>query len=121
MLDILLAPDGDLNITGSGDIQLTGSVRQAIRVRLLWFFAEWRFAPGLGVPWFEDALVKNPNTARMRARVRREVLSVRGVIDARGLQVEMDARRRAARISFAAVTSEGTYMEEVEVPWPNTD
>lgn|GEM_PF-3755842 len=59
VFDILLTPDGDLNITENGDIQLPESVRQAIRIRLLWFFSEWRFAPEIGVPYFEDFLIKN--------------------------------------------------------------
>ena len=116
-LDILLTPDGDLNITENGDIQLTESVRQAVRIRLLWFFREWRFAPTFGVPYFEDVLIKNPNITRIRAHVRREVLSVREVTDIRNLQVDMNEHRRMARISFIVVTSEETYMEEVEIPW----
>ena len=117
MLDILLAPDGDLDITENGDIQLTESVRQAVRVRLLWFFGEWRFAPRLGVPYFEDVFTKNPNIARIRAHVRREVLGVREVTDVRNLQVEVGARSRMARIAFAAVTDGGTFIEEAEIPW----
>ena len=120
MLDILLTPDGDLNITENGDIQLTGSVRQAVRILLLWFFREWRFSPQFGVPYFEDVLVKNPNIARIRAHIRREAMGVREVADIRNLQVEMNAHRRMARITFAAVTGEETYMEEVEIQWPNT-
>ena len=120
MLDILLTPDGDLNITDYGDIMLTESVRQAIRIRLLWFFSEWRFAPGLGVPYFEDILIKNPNMNRIRRIIRNEVMSVREVRDVRNLQVVINALSRRAVISFFAVTDEETYHEEVEIPWPNT-
>ena len=121
MLDILLTPDGDLNITENGGIQLTESVRQAVRIRLLWFFREWRFAPEFGVPYFEDILIKNPNINRIRAIVRREVLSVREVRDVRDLQIDINANRRIARIAFNAVTSRETYREEVDIPWPYTD
>ena len=120
MLDILLTPDGDLNITDHGDIQLTESVRQAIRIRLLWFFREWRFAPQLGVPYFEDVLIKNPNMGRIRGIIRREVMSVREVRDVLNLNIDLDPRSRRAVIRFEAVTSEETYREEVEIPWPNT-
>ena len=120
MLDILLTPDGDLNITSHGDIQLTESVRQAIRIRLLWFFREWRFRPTFGVPYFEDILIKNPNVNRIRAIVRREVLSVREVRDLRDLRIDINAQSRRAVISFTAVTDEETYREEVDIPWQNT-
>ena len=120
MLDILLTPDGDLNISEYGDIQLTESVRQAVRIRLLWFFREWRFAPQFGVPYFEDVLIKNPNAFRIRAHIRREVLGVQEVRDVRGIQISIDSHRRIARITFEAVTDYETYMEEVNVPWPTT-
>jgi len=119
MLDILLTPDGDLNITDHGDIQLTENVRQAIRVRLLWFFGEWRFAPQVGIPYFEDVFIKNPNVTRIRAHVRREVMRVREVREVRDLQVRINAQTRVAEISFVAVTDEGVYREEMIVPWPN--
>jgi hypothetical protein len=35
MKDILLTSDGDLKIDEQGDISLTDSIRQAIRIRLL--------------------------------------------------------------------------------------
>ena len=120
MLDILLTPDGDLNITEHGDIQLTESVRQAIRIRLLWFFSEWRFAPELGVPYFEDILIKNPNISRIRSIIRREVMSVREVRDVRDLNIDINAHSRRAVFSFNAVTDEETFREEVVIPWPST-
>ena len=120
MLDILLTPDGDLNITDHGDIMLTESVRQAIHIRILWFFREWRFAPEKGVPYFEDVLIKNPNIARIRRIIRREVMGVREVRDVRDMRIDVDAQSRRAVISFVAVTDEETYREEVEIPWPTT-
>lgn len=120
MLDILLTPTGDLNITDHGDIQLTESVRQAIRIRLLWFFSEWRFA-SFGIPYFEEVFVKNPNIRRIRAIIRREVMSVREVRDIHNIRININQQNRAARISFTAVTDEETYREEVEIPWYNTD
>lgn len=120
MLDILLTPDGDLNITESGDIQLTESVRQAIRVRLLWFFSEWRFAPEFGVPWFEDILVKNPTANRIRRIIRSEIMSVEKVRDIRDLQIDINAQSRRAVFSFIVVTDEETYREEMVAPWPST-
>jgi len=120
MLDILLAPDGDLNITEWGDISLTESVRQAVRIRLLWFFQEWRFSPGFGVPYWEDILIKNPNTARIRRIIREEVMSVDGVQDVVNMQMDINSSTRRALISFDAVLASETYREEVHIPWANT-
>ena len=120
-IDILLTANGDLHISESGDISLTESIRQAVRIRLLWFFAEWRFAPELGVPYFEDILIKNPNPNRIRAIIRREAMSVQAVRDVLDIQANIDAQSRTARISFTAVTAEETYREELNIPWSSTD
>ena len=117
MLDILLTPDGDLSITETGDIQLTDSVRQAIRIRLLWFFGEWRFAPQFGVPYWEEVLVKNPNISRIRRIIREQIMSVEQVRDVRNLRVDVSAQTRAALISFEAITNEETFRQEVDIPW----
>ena len=60
MLDILLDSGGDLKVSETGDISLTESVRQAIRIRLLWFLGEWRLGPLLGLDYWGTILVKNP-------------------------------------------------------------
>jgi len=117
MLDILLTPDGDLRIDEWGDIALTESVRQAVRIRLLWFFQEWRFAPDFGVPYFEEVFVKNPNITRIRAIIRREVLSVRDVTDVKNIEIDVNSQTRHARITFDALIGEETYREELNVPW----
>ena len=121
MLDILLTPDGDLDISETGDISLTDSVRQAVRIRLLWFFEEWRFAPEFGVPYFEIFLVKNPNIAHIRRIIRDEVMSVDGVLDAKNIAANVNSRERSARISLDIEVAEETYREELEIPWANTD
>ena len=76
--DILLLKAGDLHITDTGDILLTDSiqknfpttgnlsVRQAVLIRLRWFFAEWRFSPQAGFPYFEEVLIKNPNIPKIK-------------------------------------------------------
>ena len=70
MKDILLTADGGLAIGETGDISITDSVRQAIRVRLRWFFQEWRLGPEIGIPYYEEILVKNPNNLRIKQSIR---------------------------------------------------
>jgi len=113
MLDILLTPGGDLNINEQGDIALTESIRQAVRVRLLWFWGEWRFAVEFGVPYFENILVKNPNIEQIRRIVRDEAMSVDGVLDVRNITVTISKQTRSATIWLDIVVAEETYREEV--------
>lgn len=113
MLDILLTPDGDLEISDTGDIALTNSVRQAVKIRLQWYFKEWRFAPEYGVPYLEEVFVKNPNVERIKMIVREEAVSVDEVLDARNVKVEIDKRTRKVVIGLDIVTEEGVFREEV--------
>jgi len=122
MLDILLTPDGDLFISDTGDIILTdtmadqkASIRQAIRIRLQWFFGEWKFAPPYGVPYFEEVLVKNPNLERIKGIVREEVLSVDEVRDVRNLVIKLDKKTRIASVTMDVVIDDDTFREEVEI------
>ena len=57
MYDLKLNNSGDLEISDTGDVVLTQSVRQAVQIRLRWLFGEWRFAPEAGVPYFDRMMV----------------------------------------------------------------
>lgn len=48
MVDIRLDKNGDIDISPTGDIFITESVRQAVLIRLRWFFGEWRLGPYMG-------------------------------------------------------------------------
>ncbi|MDR1687265.1 MAG: hypothetical protein LBS21_01475 [Clostridiales bacterium] len=113
MKDILLTADGDLNVNEWGDIILTDSVRQAVRVRLLWFFSEWRFAPEYGVPYFEEILIKKPNLEGIKQIVRKEAMSVNEVTDVKNITLSFDKPSRQAGIFFDLVVGDETYREEV--------
>lgn len=113
MLDILLSSKGDLKINDSGDIELTESVRQAIRIRLQWFWSEWRLGPEAGIPWFEEILVKNPNIDRCLQIFREAILSVKEVKNVRDMSLVIEPKTRQAKLKFTATTDEETINEEV--------
>ena len=50
MIDLKLDSNGDLELSAAGDVIPTDSIAQAVRIRLLWFFEEWRLGPELGFP-----------------------------------------------------------------------
>ena len=113
MKDLLLTKNGDLALGElSHDISITDSAAQAVRIRLLWFFDEWRFSPEFGVPYFEEILVKNPNDLRIRQIIRDEVMSVDEVKSCTNVHLQINADR-TANISFYA-TIDGTN-EKMEV------
>jgi len=121
MLDFKLTNDGDLELTDGGDILITDSVCQAVRVRLLWFFKEWRLGPSMGFPHFEHVLVKNPSEAKIRHLIRKTVMEVDGVTDVTSITLSVNNRTREAVIKIAFTTDEETFREEVSITWQNTD
>lgn len=121
MLDLLLTRDHDLSISEWGDISLTNNKRQAIKIRLLWFFQEWRFAPDKGIPYFEEVFIKNPNILRVRRIIRDEVMSVEGVQDIKNIQINININTRVAQFVFDAVIDDEAFREEVSITWGNMD
>ena len=113
MVDILLGKEGDILVSENGDISLTGSVRQAVLIRLRWFFAEWRLGPELGFPWFEEVLVKNPNLLKIKGLIRNEIMKVNGVRAANVEDISFDPAARTAKVRFTCDTEVGIYREEV--------
>ena len=113
--DILLQPDGDLLVSDNGDIVITDSVRQAIRIRLRWFFDEWRLGPTFGIPYYEEVFIKKPNENRIRQLVRDEIMSVEEVNDVKDITIKIDNGGRTASILYTAVTAEETFREEMMI------
>lgn len=121
VVDFKLDAGGDLELSLAGDISSTESIVQAVRIRLLWFFREWRLGPGLGIPYFENILVKSPNEVKVRHLIREAVMSVEGVTNVRGVDLSIDKRTRQAAITVAFSTDEESFKEEVKIKWHSTD
>lgn len=115
MIDLKLDNTGDLELTQLGDILPTDSIAQAVRVRLLWFFEEWRLGPDLGFPYFEHLFVKNPNETKLRHLIRETVMEVEGVTDVTDITFTVDQKQRTAAIAVTFTTDEDTFREEVNI------
>ncbi len=114
-MDILLDRSGDLFIGGNGDITLSDSVAQKIKIRLKWFEAEWRWNRDEGLPYTESLLVKNPDTDYFEGVVREKIFEVDEVTDVGEVSVIFDAATRKAKIRFVASTDYETIKEEVDI------
>ena len=112
MLDILMK-EGDLVVTKGGDIVLTDSVRQAIRIRLLWFAREWRFNTSFGIPYYDEVYIKNPNLEKIKLILTREIRKVEEVLDVQNMNISLDRQNRVATVTFTVYTSEETFDMEV--------
>lgn len=119
MLDIKLCESGDfagdLDLTEDGDIQIGNDVLQNARTAILWILGEWQFGPELGLPWFDDILVKRPNIDLIRQEIRDALLGVDDVSDADVELTEFDTRNRRISFNFTVWVGEESYSEEVTV------
>ena len=115
MIDLKLDATGDLELSAAGDISATDSIVQAVRIRLFWFFGEWRLMP----PYFENLLVKNPNESKLRHLIRETVMSVDGVTDVSEILFNIDKKSRRASVGITFNTDEDSFREEVKIPWQN--
>ena len=113
MYDLKLDKTGDLEITEDGDVMLTQSVRQAVQIRLRWLFAEWRFLPEAGVPYFQRIMVKKPDTEGIKQILRQEIMAVEGMEDVRNLTLSIDAKTRTVTVGFEGTADGENFSEEV--------
>lgn len=117
MLDIKLCTDGDyagdFDLTDDGDIQLSNSLLQNAKVAILWIADEWRLGPDIGLPWYEEILVKNPNAELIRQEIRDALLTVDGVEDADAELLEFDRKNRTIKFRFSITADGEVYSEEV--------
>lgn len=107
--------DGDVVVTEQGDILLAHSVKQAIRVRLLWFFSEWRFNTEFGIPYYEEILIKNPNIPKAKLLISQAIRDVEEVVDVEDIQISIDSTNRTALVSFVVYTTKESFRMEVEL------
>lgn len=121
MIDLKLGNDGDLFITSGGDVVTTNSIVQAVKIRLLWFFNEWRLSPEFGLPYFETILVKNPNVSKIRFYIRKAILEVEEVKKVGNIDFSINEKSREAKIKVEFSTNEESFTEEVSIEWRNMD
>lgn len=113
--DLLLDNDGDLALV-DGDLQLVSGVeaiRQDAQLRLRFIRGEWFLDPTVGVPYFQDVFVKNPDLARIRAVLIDELRRTPGIVEVPELTVTLDSATRRLTGTFRAVTSAGDVTGQI--------
>lgn len=111
----------DLRLTGAQDLDLAGdraslvtgadAVAQKIGVRLRLFRGEWFLDERVGVPYYEQVLVKNPNLVAIRSLFRRAIATTPGVEEVTSLDLTVDTAQRRAEVSFRARANDGEIIE----------
>lgn len=87
------------------------AIQQQVRIRMQFFLGEWFLDTQVGVPFYRDILIKNPNLALIRDVFRRAVLSTPGIVSVDELTVEItDKANRVLSVGFRATMDTGETL-----------
>jgi hypothetical protein len=109
--DILLTDDGDFDMS-TGTLVMGVSLRDAIRMRLLWFKGEWFLNTDFGLDYFQRILVKKPVISLVTAMFRKCIAETPGVIKVNRIAVEYKQKERTFKVSYEAEGSESSVSAE---------
>lgn len=115
MKDLLLTDDEDLYLSDGADVEFTDSVIQAIKIRLKWFLGEWKMNTDYGMPYYDEVFIKNPSTALLESRIRKEILTVDEVLTVDSVSVSINKATRKATVTFTVTIEEGSESGEVTI------
>ncbi len=118
MSDLEINSDSDLNII-EGDLVLcdfTTEIPQLLKRRLRFFLKEWFLDESLGVPYFEEVLVKNPSPVAVDGILKRAIIETPGVIDLIRFDLDYDQALRKFVVSFEARSVTGLLVFNEEIP-----
>lgn len=116
MSDIFLSRlTDDIDIDIAGRARLTETVeedtQQRLRNVLRIFLAEWFLDTRLGVPYFQEILVKNPNLGAIRTAFTSRILRDRAVAGLTAFDVEWDRSTRHLEVNFTAALVTAELLE----------
>lgn len=114
-MDILLDDNGDLHLSEKGDISIADSVRQQIRIRLLWILNEWKWNKEEGMPYFDTLLTKNPDISLNESLIREKIFEVEDITEVKEIEIKIDNKSRKVVIRYTASTDFETITEEVKL------
>lgn len=99
--DILIA-SGQLSLI-SGVDEITQNVLQNLRT----FLTEWFLDTTVGVPWFQQILVKNPERSKVDAVLINAILSTPGIQGLLAYSSTVDEKTRSLSVAFKAQSTQG--------------
>jgi hypothetical protein len=85
----------------------TDAIKQKVKERLLFFQGDWYLDQKLGVPYWTEVFVSNPDISRLRSLFRQVVVTTPGIGSLDALEVSFDKANRSISIEFNATTDDG--------------
>lgn len=117
MKDLKLDSQHDLLIR-NGQLVLVDGVNQTaqqIKIALLTFLGEWFMDNSVGVPYFDQVLLKSPDKSKIEHIFRQKILAVANVKRVLSLRTLLDRQARLLVVEFEAQTSNGVVKDSVAI------
>jgi hypothetical protein len=90
-------------------------IAQRIKTRLQLFFGEWFLDRGLGVPWLQEILIKNPRAAVVQGALKQAIINTPDVVALLDFTITDSDTNRAVTVRFSVQTAAGTITDNLEV------
>jgi hypothetical protein len=109
MKDFALTSDNDLDMSGT-DMNLVNDIfqlSQNLKIRLQTFLGEWYLNTTIGIPYFQEIFIKNPNEIVVTNYLKKVIKETDGIINIKDFSFVYDKEnpsKRAVDISFKCDT-----------------
>lgn len=113
MADLKLDANGDLDLTDGNVTLVTGddAIAQQITIRLRLILGEWFLDTRVGIPYFGDIFVKNPDLTRVRSIFRQTILGTPGIAAFEEFSLSVDNPTRTLSVEFRAKKTDGEVLD----------
>ena len=122
MADLKLDAFGDIDTTDGKMSIVRGddALVQHLKIRYRFVRGEWELDTRIGIPYFQQIFVKNPDLAAIRSTFRRATVTTPGISSVAEFELSIDARTRRLSIFARANKEEGgeplVFDEEFVLP-----
>lgn len=109
----------ELVLDASGQLLLVENqeeTEQFLEQKLRTFRGEWFLNTNLGLPYFDDILVKRPNPTLIEALLTDEILSTPGVLEILEFSLDLDKATRELSLDLKALGQEGIINFSEVIP-----
>jgi len=111
--DFALDSEGDLDLTGN---QLNividdAAIVQHLEIRFKFILGEWFLDTRVGIHYFGEILIKNPDLTRVRSLFRQTILTTPGIAQLEQFSLDFDGATRKLSHNFLARKTDGELLE----------
>lgn len=117
MIDLKLSSNHDLFFKNNRLVLVEGVNQKAqqIKIALMTFLGEWFLDTTIGLPYFEQILLKSADKVKIETIFRKKILAVAGVQRVLKLETYIDRQARILTVEFEAETDVGLVSDRAVI------